>query len=177
MDGFSEHFPAAAPAGEKTGPLLADGGAVRPDGGAVLPAVLHSGRRLFPLCWRFQQPADQLLPVYERLCQGAGLPGQPAGRGGVQYVLLGHGPGQRCHERLFVLPVRLAVFLVLADLPAAVAALPDGAAAGAQVCRGGRRRVPLPAPLCAEREFCGAGGLPVYVFRLFGLQHLLQPLH
>ena len=39
------------------------------------------------------------------------------------------------------------------------------------------RRVPLPAPLCAEREFCGAGCLPVYVFRLFGLQRLLQPLH
>ena len=42
------------------------------------------------------------------------LPGQHLCRGTPQHLLLGNGPGQRCHECLLLLPVRLALLLVLA---------------------------------------------------------------
>ena len=106
-------------------------GLCAPHGGPVLSAVLYHRRRLFPLCRRFQQPADQLLPVYERLYQGRGLPGQRSPSVHRKYLLVGYRPWQRRDERLFVLPVRLAVLLVLAAASAGVAALPHGAAAGA----------------------------------------------
>ena len=146
-----------------------------PHGGPVLSAVLYHRRRLFPLCRRFQQPADQLLPLYERLYQGRRLPGQCVHLG-AQYLLMGYRPRQRRDERLFVLPVRLAVLLVLAALPAGVAALPHGAAAGAQVCRGGRRCVPVSAPLRQKYRLRRAGSLSVYLLRLYGIQCVLQPL-
>ena len=140
------------------------------------PAVLHHGRRIFPLCRRLQQPADQLLPLYERFPERGGLPGQHLCRGTPQHLFLGDRPGQRRYERLFILPVRLALLLVLATVPAAVAALPDGAAAGAQVRRGGRRCVPVPEALRQELGLRRAGCLPVCTVRLCGVQRVLQPL-
>ena len=51
-----------------------------------------------------------------------------------QHLLVGHRPWQRGDERLLLLPVRLAVLLAVgACCPQKLAALPDGAAAGAQV--------------------------------------------
>ena len=55
--------------------------------------------------------------------------------------------------------------------------LPHGAAAGAQVRGGGRRRVSVPAPLRQRPELCGAGRGPLRLFGLGAVQHLLQPLH
>ena len=57
-----------------------------------------------------------------------------------------------------------------------VAALPHGTAAGAQVCRGGRRCVPVSAPLRQKYRLRRAGSLSVYLLRLYGIQCVLQPL-
>ena len=148
---------------------------MRPDGGAVLSAVLSHRRRFFPLRRRFQQPADQLLPLYERLRQGCRLPGQCIHHG-AQHLFVGHRPWQRRHERLLVLPVRFAVLLVLAALPAKLAALPDGAASGAQVCRGGRRCISVSAPLRQKHRLRCAGCGAVCLLRLYSVQRVLQPL-
>ena len=167
--------PAAQYAGA-AGPDAPHHAALCADGGDILPAVLYHRRRIFPLRGRFQQPADQLLPLHERLHQGGRLPGRH-GRRGPQHLLLGHRPGQRRDERLLVLPVRFALLLAVPHLPPELAALPHGAAAGAEICRGGRRRLPLPLPLCPPLRPRGAGCLPVCLLGFQHLQCLLQPLY
>ena len=67
--------------------------------------------------------------------------------------------------------------MVFPALPAELAPLPHGAAAGAQVRGGGRRRVSVSAPLRQRPELCGAGCGPLRLFGLGAVQHLLQPLH
>ena len=54
--------------------------------------------------------------------------------------------------------------------------IPHGAAAGAQVCRCGRRCIPVSAPLRQKYRLRCAGSLPVYLLRLYGIQCVLQPL-
>ena len=99
------------------------------------------------------------------------------GAGYPQHLLLGHRPGQRRDERLLILPVRFALLLAVPHLPPELAALPHGAAAGAEICRGGRRRLPLPLPLCPPLRSRGAGRLPVCLLGFQHLQCLLQPLY
>ena len=52
-----------------------------------LPFYLLDGG-FFPLCRRFQQPADQLLPLHERLSQGGRLPRRIRRR--EEYLFLGN---------------------------------------------------------------------------------------
>ena len=177
-DGRSESSGRERPASQYAGAAGSDAphdAALCTDGGGVLPAVLSHRWRLFPLCRRFQQPADQLLPLHERLHQGGELP-RRHGRCGPEHLLVGHRPRQRCDERLLLLSVRLSLLLAVAYLPPELAALPHGAPAHPQVRGGGRRRIPLPLPLRPPHRLCDAGRLPICVLGLQRLQCLFQPL-
>ena len=137
-------------------------------GGAAVCAPLHRGcrrgRRVLPLRGGLQRPADQLLPVRQRLCQKR------------RVVQLGHRPGQRVCQFLLVLPAGQSVLLAVHGRACAAHAVGHGAAALPENGRCGRRRVSLGAPLGAGRDLEHAGGLPVCVFRVQHLQHLFQPL-
>ena len=61
-------------------------------------------------------------------------------------------------------------------VPGGMDALPDGAHALFEICRGGRGRLPVDAPLHPQGEHGGAGRLHVCLFRLHSVQRVLQPL-